>query len=541
MGVQPLVLLDCTLRDGGYYNKWDFDGVLVQDYLNAMAASRIDYVELGLRSFESTGFRGAHAYTTDRYLRSLEIPDGLSVGVMVNASELVSHSMGVVPALEMLFSPANESPVSLVRLACHAHEVEAVLPGCQWLGAQGYKVGLNLMQVADKQPGEIERLARLTDDSGVDVLYFADSMGSLAPEQTASIVRALRRAWSGALGIHAHDNRGMALANTLRSVDEGVTWVDSTITGMGRGPGNVRTEYLLIELMEKRKRETNVAAVLELVSRYFQPMQQAYGWGTNPYYFLAGTYGIHPTYIQEMLVDPRYKEEDLLVVIDFLKRQGGKKFSPNTLESARHFFSGEPKGDWEPRSVISGREVLLLGSGPGVARHRHALEDFIRRDRPFVIALNTQVDVQPELIDVHAACHPFRLMADCKKHRHISRPLVTPAHMLPPDVKAALAGKQLLDYGLSVQAGRFAFASSHCVLPTSLVAAYALAIAASGEAKRILLAGFDGYDAGDARNDEINQLFDAYQQLPSSPPMLAITPTRYQVPSSSIYAFRGQA
>lgn len=71
MSNQALVMLDCTLRDGGYYNNWDFDAELVQDYLRAMAAVAVDYVELGLRSFESNGFRGAYAYTTDSFLRRL--------------------------------------------------------------------------------------------------------------------------------------------------------------------------------------------------------------------------------------------------------------------------------------------------------------------------------------------------------------------------------------------------------------------------------------------------------------------------------------
>ena len=45
------MILDCTLRDGGYYNNWDFDSEVVNKYLAAMASANIDYVELGLRNF----------------------------------------------------------------------------------------------------------------------------------------------------------------------------------------------------------------------------------------------------------------------------------------------------------------------------------------------------------------------------------------------------------------------------------------------------------------------------------------------------------
>jgi len=536
MNDQHVILLDCTLRDGGYYNNWDFDAELVRDYLAAMEAVSIDYVELGLRGFGTSGFRGAFAYTTDSFLRGLGIPEGLQVGVMVNASELLGHPEGLQVALPRLFVPAEQSPVALVRLACHVQEFAATLPACDWLSEQGYKVGINLMQVADRDLAEVEELARMAQQHRLDVLYFADSMGSLAPPQISALVQAFRRGWKGPLGIHTHDNRTLAQANTLQAVADGVTWVDSTVTGMGRGPGNARTEYLVVELASRRDRVINVAPLFSLVSRHFKPLQQHHGWGTNPYYLLAGTYGIHPTYIQEMLSDSRYAEEDLLIVLDFLKNQGGKKFNPGTLESARHFYSGEPQGSWTPRQVIEGREVLLLGSGPGAKRHSRGLEDYIRRSKPFVIALNTQSIVASELIDVRAACHPFRLMADCQEHRRLPQPLVTPAHMLPGKVRDALGGKTLLDFGISVKAGAFHFAENHCVLPTSLVAAYALAIAASGRAARILLAGFDGYLPGDARYEEVAQLLAAYQALPHVPPLLAVTPSRYQIPGSTIYA-----
>lgn len=532
---RALVMLDCTLRDGGYYNNWDFDPELVRAYLAAMAAAAVDYVELGLRGFPGAGFRGAFAFSTDEFLRGLDLPPGPRYGVMVNASDLLKHPAGLEGALALLFAPAGQSPVGLVRIACHAHEFEPAMAACGWLKAQGYTVGFNLMQIAERAPEEIARLAHLAETHAPDVLYFADSMGSLSPAQITSIVQALRQGWSGPLGVHTHDNRSMALANTLQAIEDGVSWIDSTVTGMGRGPGNVRTEYLLIEL-EAQRATGSVAPLLEVIARYFQPMQQRYGWGTNPYYFLAGRHGIHPTYIQEMLTDVRYGDADLLMAIDALRASGGKKYNPDTLETARHFYLGDAQGSWAPEALCRGRDVLLLGTGPGVARHRQAIESFIRRQRPLVLALNTQQDVAAELIDLRAACHPLRLMADGAEHLRLPQPLVTPASMLPAEVRASLEGKPLLDFGLAIEPGRFAFEPTHCVLPTSLVMAYALAMAASGGATRILLAGFDGYAGDDPRNAEVNQMLELFQQTPGAPPLLAVTPTRYQLPGSSIYA-----
>lgn len=529
------VFLDCTLRDGGYYNRWDFSSKLIADYLLAMQAARVDVVELGFRSLKNNGFNGPCAFTTDDFLRSLPIPDSLTVGVMVNGSDLVAD-MPQLEALERLFPVvAKESPVELVRVACHVHEFSRALPAVAWLKDRGYKVGFNLMQVADRTADEIKDLAREAAAYPMDALYFADSMGSMHPDQVAEVVSWLRSEWSGAIGIHTHDNLGLALSNTLCALDHGVSWVDSTVTGMGRGPGNARTEELAIEMAERRGDSVNLVPLMALLREYFKSMQAQYGWGTNPYYYLAGKHGIHPTYIQAMLNDSRYDEEDVLAVIDHLRLEGGKKFSLNTLDAARQFYTGKPDGQWSPVGMLKDREVLLLGAGPGVEQHREALERYIRKAKPVVVALNTQAGIGADLIDVRVACHPVRLLADCDAHTRLPQPLITPFTMLPQDVKASLAEKQILDFGLNVEPDTFAFDQTHCTTPTSLVVAYALAVATSGKAARILMAGFDGYGADDPRSVEMQKLLACYQQADATP-LVAVTATRYTLPTQSIYA-----
>ncbi|WP_016913361.1 aldolase catalytic domain-containing protein, partial [Vreelandella stevensii] len=310
-----MLLLDCTLRDGGYYNAWDFSEELIHEYLEAMQAAGVDIVELGLRSLKNQGFQGPCAFTTDEFIRGLTIPAGLTVGVMINGSELVGK-VPQVEALERMFpNDAANSPVELVRIACHVHEFANSLPAVTWLKERGFKVGFNLMQVADRTEEEVKALAREAKAYPLDALYFADSMGSMNPDQAAQIIQWMRTEWEGPMGIHTHDNLGLALSNTLRAIDEGVTWVDATVTGMGRGPGNARTEELAIELAARRDKPVSMVPLMALLRKHFKPMQEHYGWGTNPYYYLAGKYGIHPTYIQEMLSDSRYDEEDVLAVI----------------------------------------------------------------------------------------------------------------------------------------------------------------------------------------------------------------------------------
>ena len=529
-------LLDCTLRDGGYYNAWDFSVDLINDYLESMSAISVDYVELGFRSLEANSFKGSCAYTTDNFIRQLNLPSNLQLGVMINASEIVNHKQGLVYALSQLFKPSIKSPLTLVRIACHMHEFESALPACFWLKEMGYEVGVNLMQIAERSKDEIEKVAHLASQYPIDVLYFADSMGSMSPDHTSDIISTLRLGWEGPLGIHTHDNMGRAMANSMCAVSNGVTWIDSTVTGMGRGPGNVQTEYLAIEMAEFKKIPLNLAPLFSVIDKHFKPLQSEYCWGMNPYYYLSGKYGIHPSFIQEMLSDSRYDDEDLFTVIDNLREIGGKKFSIKTLESGRNFYKGEPSGSWSPYSLIHEKEVLIIGAGPSANRHRKALEDFIINFQPIVIALNTQVTVREDLIDIRAASHPVRLLADCSSHITLPQSLVIPESMLPESILSALEGKRLLDFGIAIESNTFSFCDTHCFLPSPLVIAYALAIAASGKASRILLAGFDGYSADDPRTSEMDKLLSDFQKNKDAPPLLAITNTRYKLQSTSVYS-----
>lgn len=531
-----LTFLDCTLRDGGYYNAWDFDYATIQNYINAVAVAGVDIIELGFRSLKNGGFKGACFYTGDEFIRSLQIPENIQIGVMINGSEILVDGVCSEQALAALFPESTtKSPVNLVRIACHTHEFREGLNACEWLKSRGYLVGFNLMQVGERSNKELEALAKAAAQYPVDALYFADSLGNMTPDRVCEIVIALRTHWRGILGVHTHDNMGLALSNTLRAIDEGITWLDSTVMGMGRGAGNAKTELLAIEIAELRGSKCNITPLMSLISEVFEPMKSEYHWGANAFYYLSGKHGIHPTYIQEMMADSRYTEEDILAVIEYLRVEGGTNYSSNRLRNARHFYSGKPHGSWHPQKMFSGKEVLLLGSGPGALKHKVAIESYIKKAKPLVMALNTQSTIEEDLIDVRVACHPVRLLADCELLAKLPQPLITPASMLPSEVSGAMSSVELLDYGLSVESDNLVYEECYCILPNSLVISYALAVACSGKALRVLLAGFDGYSAGDPRRLETDQIFQIHQST-AVVPLLAVTPTLYRLDAKSIYA-----
>ena len=125
-------LLDCTLRDGGYYNNWFFEKKLINEYLRVMSLIKIDYVEIGFRFLDKVKTKGPCAYSEEIFLRSLKIPKNLKIGVMVNAADFVGQK-NIIELAKKNFKPKRKSIISLVRLACHSHEVKEILPLINWL------------------------------------------------------------------------------------------------------------------------------------------------------------------------------------------------------------------------------------------------------------------------------------------------------------------------------------------------------------------------------------------------------------------------
>ena len=540
MKEENITHLDCTLRDGGYYTKWDFPKHTIEDYLFAIKLAGIDVAELGFRFCENNGFKGACAYTTDEFLETLKIPKGLKIGFMINASDIISNTMLDRRNIEKLVPQvAKNSPASLVRIASHVHELEPALEACKWLSEKGYMTGINIMQISGCSQKKIEAIASKASQYPLDVLYFADSLGNANPEAITKIIRSLRQCWKGKLGIHAHDNLLMAFANSMQALEEGVSWVDSTITGMGRGAGNLRTEEFVLETIKFKSQPHNLLPLLKIVRTVFNPLKEKYRWGSNPFYYLSGKYSIHPTYIQEMLKDQQYDEKDILSVINYLKNIDGISFDFNTLNMAKNFYSTPCLGTWPPSEALKGKKILLLGSGETVEKHRDAIESYIKRERPIVLALNASSHIAQELIHYRVACHPVRLLADASKHLELPQPLIAPFKMLPETLQKNLSSKDARNFGIEIQSEHFEFKKTSCILPNLNVLAYALGIICSGRAESIFLAGFDGYSMGSTRNEEMNKIFHLFQGT-SDISFFSVTPSVYKIPQKSIYAIEGE-
>ncbi len=534
-----MFILDCTLRDGGYYNNWDFDPEIVNQYLESVASSKIDFVELGLRNFKKEGFLGAFAYTTECFLNHINLPEGPKYGVMIDAKTILDADMSIENAINELFVPCDESKIDLVRVAGHFNEVERSEAIIINLKKLGYMVGYNLMQAGGKTCKIIAEKAKIASKwKDLDVLYFADSLGNMDGKEVKRIITALRKNWDGALGIHTHNNMGKGLDNTITALNEDVFWLDSTITGMGRGAGNTPTENLL-SYLDNNNSKYKPKDIYELVIRHFEPMQRKYGWGSNLLYFLGAKNEVHPTYIQNLLSNPHYGTEEVIGAIDYLSNlEGTTKYNGAVLDSALNFTKKEigVKGSKKIQGIFDNKDILIIANGPSTKRYASAVEIYIKNKKPTVISINTPKFINEKLIDYYAISHNSKFLSEAKLYKNMRKPIILPKCRFTHSELKEIDGVKIIDYGLEVRKDCFLIHGTHSTIPYDITSAYILAGIMESKVKSISVVGFDGYKQDDLRQQEMVKLLNLYSSNTKFKEIISLTPTSYPIKESSIYA-----
>jgi 4-hydroxy 2-oxovalerate aldolase len=536
MNKNSTLLLDCTLRDGGYYNKWDFDRSTVDRYLTAVKTSSVDVVELGFRSLPKNTFMGPYFYTTDEFIKKLGLPKGPIYGVMINGKDFIGYSGSSESPINKLFQIKEKSPITLVRIAINFNNVLESESIAKQLKELGYIVGLNMMQAHGKSEEEyIETAKRISSWGVVDVLYFADSLGNMTPTDVQKICQSLKKGWPGTLGIHTHNNKNLALINSMTAVENGVTWCDGTIAGMGRGAGNASTEGLLLEMLRLGYHKGN-AKMMQPAVEDFTVLKNKYGWGSNLYYHYASNHGIHPTFVQSLLEDRRYDNQQVLGALEFLADRDSTAYSANGIREAIYGDQKDVAAAWDATGWLADKEVLIVGAGPSVDKYKEGILQYIEKTGPIVLFLNINRYLPASLARVTVVSHETRALFDSQQYHNLKHPIVLPEGRLGALIKGQLKGLEILDYGLTLEEGSFIIGPNGCRLQWPLAAAYALAMVTQAGASKISLVGFDGYSADDPRQEEMNDVFFKYSLLEKNISISALTPTTYRVSQNSIFS-----
>lgn len=280
-------IVDCTIRDGGLVNNWDFSVEFVQDLYESLNDAGVEYMEIGYKNspklLKSDGSEGPWRFLDDNFLRKV-IPNKKRTKL----SALVD--IGRVDEADVL--PRSESLLDLIRVACYARDTEKAVELVKLFHDRGYETTINIMALSNVMDNELNESLAMINDSPVDFVYIVDSYGSLDPDDFRYLVEKFHRTVKNKrLGVHTHNNMQLAFANTLAASQLGVELLDASVYGMGRAAGNTPTELLLAKL---NKPEYNVRPVLGMIEKHMLKLREKEEWGYLIPDMVTGMLDEHP-------------------------------------------------------------------------------------------------------------------------------------------------------------------------------------------------------------------------------------------------------
>jgi 4-hydroxy-2-oxovalerate aldolase len=323
--MSKIFITDTTLRDGSHSVSHQFTPQNVADIALGLENAGIDIIELG----HGDGLKGtsiqygfAHSDDIDYVKAASSVLTKSKLGV------LLLPGIGTVKDLVK----AKEFGAKVVRVATHVTEADISEQHIKAAKDMGMLAVGFLMMSHMAQPEKIVEQALLMESYGADIIYVTDSAGALLPHEVSERVSALKRSLKIPIGHHAHNNLGMAVANSIAAVEAGATYLDGSLIGLGAGAGNCPTE-MLTAVLKKTKFDTNVDLykIIDAGDKILVPIIKEKGKDLPRFSsdsLMIGYAGVYSSFMlhtrraaEKFNVDPR----DILIELGRRKAVGGQE------------------------------------------------------------------------------------------------------------------------------------------------------------------------------------------------------------------------
>lgn len=284
---KEIKVLDCTVRDGGLMNKWQFSKDFVKGVYDSCVAAGIDYMEIGYISSEDQFSRdefGPWKFCAEDDLREIMGDNNTDTKISVMAD------IGRIKYDDI--RPKSESVIDLFRVACYDYQIDKAIELAHHVMDKGYEATINMMAVSKVSERALNQVLEDVANSRVPIFYLVDSFGSLYSEDINNLMHRYKSALPGkTIGFHGHNNTQLAFANTIECIIDGANMLDATMLGIGRGAGNCPMELLLSFLKNPKYK---IEPIIKCIQDYVYPLKKDIDWGYFIPYMITGAQNDHP-------------------------------------------------------------------------------------------------------------------------------------------------------------------------------------------------------------------------------------------------------
>lgn len=388
--MSDIKVLDCTLRDGGYCNNWNFGLHNIQSIMKSVDQAKIDIIECGyLASYNSEYESGSTRYKSLDQINGIiphDIKNSMSV-VMVNYAEY---------DFENIENYAG-SGIAGIRIAFYKKDAKKALECCKIVAGKGYKVFVQPMLSISYTDVEFIELIKQCNKINPYAVYIVDSFGSMNQRDLIRLFSILDNNLSKDIhiGFHAHNNLQLAYSNAQTLLERGGDRriiIDSSIMGMGRGAGNLNTE-LLIEAINSINRECYfLPPILRCIDSTINPFYMEQYWGYSLPNYLSAIHNVHPSYAIYLSEKNTLTVENMHDIFEMMDEDEKVSYNREYIDKLYIDYLARETTDEMNISIFKKRvcnaPVLIVGSGRSILSERKIIDKFVNDYHPIIISVN---------------------------------------------------------------------------------------------------------------------------------------------------------
>ena len=285
-------LLDCTLRDGGFVNDWQFGNESANDIVSRATRAGMDYVEVGFLRNEPN-VEGRLVFNT--------MESAAATIKKTDAKRCIMLELSGKYPLDKIPERTCDS-IEMIRVMIWKTLLHEGLYYCKALIDKGYEVGVQAIRSDDYTEDEFKHFIDTYNTINPTAVYVVDSFGVMCKEQVLSYAAIADEYLNDRilLGYHAHNNMQQAYINAVSFLER--EWkhelmLDASVLGMGRGAGNLNTE-LLLHYLNTHGAQYDLKPIVEIANRHIQKYLGDVDWGYSMPYFLSAINGRNSRFVK---------------------------------------------------------------------------------------------------------------------------------------------------------------------------------------------------------------------------------------------------
>lgn len=382
-----IMILDCTLRDGGYINENNFGEKNIKKLIKYLKSAKVDIIECGYLMDNIEYDKNKTEFLSMKQAEPLLAPDN-SYTLML---------LGEKYKIENL--PENTGgKIDTIRMSFHKKSLQKAIEYAKKIKEKGYKLFLQPTSIMSYTEEEIKKMLKELNNLDVECIAIVDTFGQMTPEDTRRVTKIFDEGLREniKIGIHLHNNLQTAFANAITFLDtiseNRDVEIDTSLLGMGRGAGNLPTELLANYLNTRYGKKYKLEPLLEASDNIISKIKEEHDWGYSLPYYLSAINGIHPSYIILFLERKTLHSVDINNLIKMISEDKKIEFDREYAEELYRIYNEKSVDDKESRKelekLVSGKKVVLIGPGRSIINYRDQIEDLLSEDKIFSIAVN---------------------------------------------------------------------------------------------------------------------------------------------------------